>query len=275
MKVNSKFERRILQNPKVFIGSSSEALNIAKALELNLTADCQTYLWTCGIFSLSQSALEDLESKAKEYEYAVLVLAPDDDIKSRGEISFAPRDNVLFELGLFVGRLGRKRTFIVCDPKTVKIPSDWDGIGVAKFDWERANLKGESRAALSPASTEILDAIRSVPLVNESLSDIYPCYERVWGEDELYGILVGNSPNRSGVIVSHSETSWAWKLFPTILEWCCRRVPVTVFLSPASGGNKKRRQEIYRRTLLKNLGATLIETEDLRFNGFFLDVHDE
>jgi len=123
-----------MKKARVFIGSSSEALMIAKALEVHLTSSCDTYIWDSSVFALSQSALEDLEKKAGEYEYAILVLSPDDMLNTRGKTVAVPRDNVLFELGLFVGKIGRSRTFVVCDPNKVKMPSDWNGITVAKFD---------------------------------------------------------------------------------------------------------------------------------------------
>ena len=47
----------------------------------------------------------------------------------------APRDNVVFETGLFMGAMGRDRVFVVYDKKAeLKIPSDFDGITMAGFD---------------------------------------------------------------------------------------------------------------------------------------------
>ena len=115
------YSESVMKKPKVFIGSSSEALPIAKALEFHLSSSCDIYIWNSGVFNLSQSVLEDLDKKAGEFEYAVLVLAPDDWLNSRGKNVPVPRDNVLFELGLFVGRIGRRRTFVACDPEKVKL----------------------------------------------------------------------------------------------------------------------------------------------------------
>lgn len=263
-----------MKKPKVFIGSSSEALPIAKALELNLSS-CDIYLWNSGVFDLSQSALEDLENKASLYEYAILVLAPDDWVCTRGNEFRAPRDNVLFELGLFMGRLGRRRTFVVCDPAKVKLPTDWNGITVARFDWERAISRNEAREALSPTCTEILDAIRSVPPKDTLATGSTQTLFHVPGEDELYDLIVGASANRTGVIVLNTSTEWAWKLFPTILTWRLRQVPLTLILTPARGSDKNRRQENYRRNLLRNLGAKVVEQEDLPFRAFLLDSGDE
>ena len=55
-------------------------------------------------------------------------------IESRKKKQAAPRDNVIFELGLFMGALGRERTFIV-KPRHVdiKIPSDLLGVTFIEY----------------------------------------------------------------------------------------------------------------------------------------------
>jgi Predicted nucleotide-binding protein containing TIR-like domain len=89
-------------------------------------------------------------------EFAVLIVTPDDLRTKRGEKGKIPRDNVIFELGLFMGRLGRERTYIVCDPKTVELPSDLGAITVAKYDSKNRDVQ----SALLPAATQILGVIR-------------------------------------------------------------------------------------------------------------------
>ncbi|MBN2316505.1 MAG: nucleotide-binding protein [Sedimentisphaerales bacterium] len=258
--------------PRVFIGSSTESLDIARAIELNLSRDCETTLWESGVFKLSHSTIEDLEATICTCEFAVLVLTPDDIVTSRSKKAAAPRDNVVFELGLFVGSLGRERTFVVCDPKAAKIPSDWLGIKVARFEWQRAKKPLEVRPALSPASTEILAAIRSAPRLNKSR---FISRDEISGPDELYLVISKRSSNLTGVVVLHDETVWAWQLYPTILQWTLASVPVTVFLSPPHGDQRQIRQERYRRKLLQNLGIRVVKRKTLPLRGFFLDVHDE
>jgi predicted nucleotide-binding protein len=100
------------QRPKMFIGSSLEGLQIAKAIQANLDQDCETTVWSQGVFGLGEGTLETLVDRLDDFDFASLVLTPDDLIKSRKGSSPTPRDNVLFELGLFIGRLGRKRTLV-------------------------------------------------------------------------------------------------------------------------------------------------------------------
>ena len=89
--------------PTVFIGSSSEGLDIAEAVQALLDNDCEVTVWTQGVFLLGLSNLENLTRKLGQYDFAVLVLTPDDLVKSRGVEQAAGRDNVIFELGLFMG----------------------------------------------------------------------------------------------------------------------------------------------------------------------------
>ncbi len=67
-----------------------------------------------------------------QFDFAVLVLTPDDMVQSRGTSSLTPRDNVLFELGLFMGGIGRDRTFVVHDrSQAMRMPSDLAGVTTA------------------------------------------------------------------------------------------------------------------------------------------------
>lgn len=126
--------------PTVFIGSSSEALDVAKAIGDALECCAEPTVWDEDVFEFGRGYLEELMCELEKHDFAVLVLSPDDKIETRGTTSTAPRDNVLFECGLFMGRLGRERAFIVCDKKTkMKIPSDLAGVSLLTYDSERLN----------------------------------------------------------------------------------------------------------------------------------------
>src|SRR5262245_54557950 len=56
-----------------------------------------------------------------------MIWGPEDKTESRFVETPSPRDNLVFEAGLCIGRLGRKRTFLLVptlDEKALKIPSD-------------------------------------------------------------------------------------------------------------------------------------------------------
>lgn len=152
--------------PRLFIGSSVEGLPVAKALQVGLDHAAEVTLWSQGVFGLSQGTLEELVRASREFEFAVLVLTPDDLVERRGTAANSPRDNVIFELGLFMGALGRDRTFIVyCQDSPPALPSDLAGVIPATF---RQRSDGNLRAALGASCTLIEDSI------SKALADAYP-----------------------------------------------------------------------------------------------------
>lgn len=148
--------------PSVFIGSSKEGLKIAEYLQLGLEERgvCWAEIWTQGAFRASGYTLESLEGAAKKADFAVLVATPDDVVDSRGADSPAPRDNVIFELGLFIGALGRERTYIVADTALgLRLPSDLQGL--TWLPYERRPDKNE-QAAILRAVHGIAERIRTL-----------------------------------------------------------------------------------------------------------------
>ena len=84
-------------------------------------------------------------------------MTPIDLLESRGAKAAVPRDNVLLELGMFIGHLGTDRTFMVCDRETeIKLPSDLAGVTPAWFQHPQA---GNMQTALGAACTQIKEAI--------------------------------------------------------------------------------------------------------------------
>jgi len=128
-------QRNAFVNParekiRVFILSSTEALDIAREIQDNFVHDnFSVVVWTDGVFKASAYAIESLEQAVEDSDFAVAIAQPDDLTNIRGESKPVPRDNVIFELGFFIGRLGRKRTFLL-EPRGggVKLPTDLAGL---------------------------------------------------------------------------------------------------------------------------------------------------
>lgn len=147
--------------PRVFIGSSGEALNVSDATQQELAREFDVTVWDQDVFRLSYDALDSLLRALDSSDAGVFVMNPDDVTESRGETGLTVRDNVLFELGMFIGRLGRDRTFmLVPTTPAVRLPSDLDGITTARYDPDRFNQ--QPRAAVGPACTQIRQAIRAM-----------------------------------------------------------------------------------------------------------------
>lgn len=144
--------------PRIFIGSSTESLNIAYAIQ-ELLPDMEVTVWTQGIFQLSNNILDNLTAALDNIDFGVFVFSPDDLLVIREQRLSSARDNVVFELGLFIGRLGKHRSFFVIpkDRSDFHLPSDLLGINPATFDPNRQDKN--LRAALGPACNQIRTAV--------------------------------------------------------------------------------------------------------------------
>jgi len=147
---------------KVFIGSSGKTRRVAYALQQCIESECsqaECSVWTDGIFRPSRSILSTLLKCAAESDFAVLVAGRDDVAVLRGEDVTIPRDNVTFELGLFIGALGMGRTFLVCPENAPALPSDLAGIIHISF---RERVDDNFEAALRPGASRIVTEIEEL-----------------------------------------------------------------------------------------------------------------
>jgi predicted nucleotide-binding protein len=154
LRERSKFITVPNEKPLVFIGSSRESLDIARAIEVGLSGDIVVRIWTSGVFEASKTSIESLEKEARMADFGVLVFAGDDNVFSRGVDYAAPRDNVIFELGLFMGSLTRSRTFIVL-PKGAELKIPTDLLGVTPIDFESSGDGGYLAERLKPVCDEL------------------------------------------------------------------------------------------------------------------------
>ena len=126
----NRFVQSMNPRPALFVECSAEALPIGKAIQSTLEQDpIVLRVWTDDTFKASQYPIESLELELAKVDFAALILSPDDFVISRNRISDAPRDNLIFELGLFMGALGRTRTFLLHPHGAdIKIPTDLSGL---------------------------------------------------------------------------------------------------------------------------------------------------
>jgi tetratricopeptide (TPR) repeat protein len=159
-----------MSRPKIFIGSSVEGLTIAYAVQQNLTHDAEITVWDQGVFELSQTTIESLVAVLEKSDFAIFVFSPDDILKIRKKEFLSVRDNVIFELGLFIGKLGRHRSFIVMPDKPLfHIPTDLLGVNAGKYDTSRTD--GSFQAATGPVSHQIRTQIKKMGLLLDTLSE--------------------------------------------------------------------------------------------------------
>ena len=144
---------------RIFIGSSIEGLEIARAVQSELQYDYSVEIWNQNtVFGVGMLSIEALEEAAREYDYAIFVFTPDDLIKSRDVESRVPRDNVIFEAGLFIGTLTRFKAFII-QPRNekVQLPNDLAGLTTATYDSAAPVID----ASIGPACRQIRQAIQN------------------------------------------------------------------------------------------------------------------
>jgi len=157
--------------PVLFIGSSSESLEVAYAAQENLEDCAQSIVWTQGLFDLSRSFLDSLLDTLDETDFGLFVFAADDVTRIRGHALETTRDNVVFELGLFIGRLGRERTFIITpDASDLHLPSDLLGINTAAFS--KPDNPKLLLSALGPACNKVRRAIQQVSASAKEAGDL-------------------------------------------------------------------------------------------------------
>jgi predicted nucleotide-binding protein len=161
LRQRSKFITTPNEDPVLFIGCSTESLEIAEEIQLGLKhAKVEVVIWTNGVFTASDVVIDKLQTIVNETDFAVFVFSEDDKVESRKVEYNAPRDNTIFELGLFMGKLERGRTFIVKEHNSdVKIPSDLLGITELTYVVKK---RGNLTAALSTVCTEIRKVIREL-----------------------------------------------------------------------------------------------------------------
>jgi uncharacterized SAM-dependent methyltransferase len=212
----------------MFVGSSSEAKNLIRALSLNLKGEpVDVHNWGTTRWELSGSTLKSIEEKLEKADFAAFILAADDVAVIRGEELQVPRDNVLFELGMSFGLLGRERTFVLA-PEGVRIPSDLAGIKLVRYELAAGKIKhtaAENRKAMDDPGSELLEVI-----------DELGC--RVHGGAD--GVLQRGSTSRIELIVdgaldvSESRDAYARELRQAVLQG--EKVPAKFQFAEADGG---------------------------------------
>jgi len=124
--------------PRIFLGSSGQQARLLDSLTRGLTQVAEVEPWTT-TFNPGTSTLERLVELTREVDFAAFVFAQDD-WTSHGESpgQASPRDNVVFEAGLFGGVLGMRRTFIL-HAEGAKLPSDLLGLTCVRYSGTTPN----------------------------------------------------------------------------------------------------------------------------------------
>ncbi|WP_318427876.1 nucleotide-binding protein [Photobacterium leiognathi] len=156
-----------LRKPRLFIASSAESLPIAEAVNVNLDHDFEVTIWKNGTFKLSSSTIDDLVAKSSTVDFALFIFAPDDITSIRSRKEHVVRDNVIFEMGLFVGAIGKSRSFIL-KPRNVEMHLPTDLLGVTPADYEATRSDNDLVSATNRACSLIKSEVENLGLINHA-----------------------------------------------------------------------------------------------------------
>lgn len=124
------------KKPIIFVGSSTEQLELAQKIELWLDQeDCEVRMWT-EVFEAGDYTADRLLRESKKCDGAIFVFGEDDKTWFRSENLKSPRDNVVYELGLFTGSSSNEslKRIIFCRIGKSKVASDLEGISYIYID---------------------------------------------------------------------------------------------------------------------------------------------
>lgn len=156
------------RKPRIFIASAVESLDVADAFNVNLDHQAEVTVWKYG-FQLSQSSIDSLVKMAESVDFAIFIFTPDDVATIRDQEKSIVRDNVVFELGLFTGTLGKERCFIV-KPRDVDLHLPTDLLGLTPADYNGERSDGNLEAAVNHPCVLIKKEISELGLVSQDLA---------------------------------------------------------------------------------------------------------
>ena len=129
--------------PRIFLGSSGKQAKLLQALTRGLEDVVHVEPWTTS-FNPGTTTLERLLELTRQVDFAAFVFAQDDWTTNSSTTTTestpgqaSPRDNVVFEAGLFGGVLGMRRTFIL-HASGAKLPTDLLGLTCVRYDGSTA-----------------------------------------------------------------------------------------------------------------------------------------
>jgi CRP/FNR family cyclic AMP-dependent transcriptional regulator len=160
------------RKPRLFFICSAEALEIAESIRAALEHEnAVVEIWSDDhIFPAGSYPVDALEQAVNEADFGVAIAQPDDLVRSRDRQTKTPRDNVIFELGFFMSRLGRARTLLLVPRgEDIKLPSDFKGLTPLPYKVESRDEK--LATALGPVVFKIKQRIRELGVKKALESD--------------------------------------------------------------------------------------------------------
>lgn len=191
-----------MNKPRIFLGSSGKQAGLLQSLTEGLSDVAHVEAWTT-VFNPGVGTLERLVELTREVDFAAFIFAQDDwtsvGAPSPDTGQASPRDNVVFEAGLFGGVLGMRRTFIL-HANGAKLPNDLLGLTCVRYDGDT------SEAEIESICQKIRNAIESEGRAKrvEGLWWQFSLTERTEQEPSALGILKISRDRRGALEISGS-----------------------------------------------------------------------
>ncbi len=192
-----------MAKPSVFIGSSHESLAVVDAIAKGLREVAQVFPWNKPkLFGAGEFILSSLLQQAQKFDFAIMVFGPDDVLLKGKQKIVAPRDNVVFELGLFMSQIEERRALALV-PRIpnggIKILSDLGGLKTLDYEPPETKEERELNWVLRQPLQEIRQRIRELGARPEPLavvrqgpkdvatvgSEINRLFETAWEEGRI------------------------------------------------------------------------------------------
>ena len=147
--------------PRLFIGSSAEYLDIAYAIQEGLLhTDISVSVWSQDCFRPSDFTLAALEREAHNSDFALFLFGSEDLVVSREEETPVPRDNVVFELGLFSGKLSSERVYFAqAIGIDITLPSDLAGVTPIHY---KKKEREELTVSVQPICNRVIQRVKEL-----------------------------------------------------------------------------------------------------------------
>jgi hypothetical protein len=179
---------------RVFVASALESKPVAEAVQRNLSADrfARVTVWD-RIFRPGQFTLEALVEEAENVDFGVFIFTGDDLARIRKQEFVVTRDNVLFELGLFTGHLGRRRCILLLPDHSKEeyhMPADLAGLTTIRYSVpeQDESLVDATRAACAEIKEAILSqAWRLPPMAEITIKGLLQSTANLIGGNEVRG----------------------------------------------------------------------------------------
>lgn len=197
-----------MQKPHLIIFSSGKAVPVAEAAKLNLERDFTVDLWTENFFDENNTLpLNTFLKKLLCYDLAVLVLGDDNvQLEKDGATQvWVPRDNVVFELGATMARMGTQKTFLLTpEEPSVKLPTYFKGIEPLTY---QKREDGNYVAGTGGACINIRDRVRR--LEQDAFHSDLPALGLAQGYFFNFVLPIHNTLRENQAVrFANSETCW-------------------------------------------------------------------